>query len=180
MVVLHSGRPQPEEPWPRPPTARDLARDLGERTVTLAVEGHTVAEHRDPVRVPLPFADQDCSHLRLSNRRALRQAPSRSLFGDPREQASGRGLETAESLLLEAVGDRPNQKGPAETAWGPLTVEVLPALAEVRDSGLRKACNLLCSASAARSGASVRRFMIVSGRILQQLGRSQSPCVVLL
>ena len=52
------------------------------------------------------------------------------------EQASGRGLETAEGLFLEAVSDRPNQKGPAETAGGLLTVEVFPALAEVRDTGL--------------------------------------------
>ncbi len=134
--MLHRRRSETEEPRPRPPTARDLARDLGERTVTLAVEGHAVAEHRDPVRVPLPLADQDCSHLGLSNRRALRRAPSRSLFGDPSEQSSGRGLETAEGLFLEAVSDRPSQKGPPETAGGLLTVEGFPALAEVRDAGL--------------------------------------------
>src|ERR1700687_5680804 len=136
MAVLHRRQTQPEEPRPRPPTARDLASDFRERTITLAVEGHAVAEHRDPVRVPLPLADQDCSHLGLANRRALRRAPSRSLFGDPSEQASGRRLETAESLLLEAVGDRPNQKGLAETAGRLLAVEAFPALAEVRDTGL--------------------------------------------
>ena len=135
-TIILLRRPQSEETRPGPPTARDLARDLGERTVTPAVEGHAGAEHRDPVRVPLPLADQDCSHLRLSNRRALRRAPSRSLFGDPSEQASGRGLETAAGLFLEAVGDRPNQKGPAETAGGLLTVEGFPALAKVRDTGL--------------------------------------------
>src|SRR5258708_12192159 len=143
MVVLHRRRSETEEARPRPPTARDLSRDLGERTVTLAVEGHAVAEHRDPVRVPLPLADQDCSHLRLSNRRPLRRAPSRSLFGDPSEQASGRGLETAAGLFLEPVSDRPNHKAPAQTAGGLRTVEVFPALAEVRGSGLRKARNFL-------------------------------------
>src|ERR1700730_17306075 len=136
MVVLHRRGSEPEESRSGPPTACDLARDLGERTVTFAVEGHAVAEHRDPVRVPLPLADQDCSHLRRSNRRALRRAPSRSLFGDPGEQASGRGLETPAGLFLEAVSDRPNQKGPAETAGGLLTVEGFPALAEVCDTGL--------------------------------------------
>src|ERR1700730_10108827 len=103
MVVLHRRGSEPEESRSGPPTARDLARDLGERTVTLAVEGHAVAEHRDPVRVPLPLADQDCSHLGLSNRRARRRAPIRILFGSPSEQTSGRGVQTAAGLFLEAV-----------------------------------------------------------------------------
>jgi hypothetical protein len=64
-------------------------------------------------------------------------------FSDPSEQASGRGLKTAEGLLLQAVSDRPNQKGPAETAGRLLAVEVFPALAEVRDAGLRKARNFV-------------------------------------
>src|ERR1700730_5118493 len=154
MVVLHRRGSEPEESRSGPPTARDLARDLGERTVTLAVEGDAVAKHRDPVRVPLPLADQDCSHLGLSNRLALRRAPSCSLFGDPSEQASGRGLESAEGLFLEAVSDRPNQKGPPETAGGLLAVEVFPALAEGRDAGIRKDRNFLserCSVRRQRS-----------------------------
>src|SRR5208282_5844231 len=97
-------------------TARDFARDLGERTVTLTLEGHTFAQHRDAMRGPLPFADQNRSRFRLSNRRALRRVPGRGLFCDTSEQASGRWLETAESLFLKAVGDRPNQKGPADMA----------------------------------------------------------------
>src|ERR1035437_5374565 len=116
MIVLHHRQSQPKEPRPRPTTAGDFARDLGERTVTLPGEGTSDAKYRPPVRGPVPFADQNRSRFRLSNRRALRRAPSRSLFGNPREQASGRGLETAESLFLEAVGDRPNQKGPADVA----------------------------------------------------------------
>src|SRR5271157_3846180 len=97
-------------------TARDFARDFGERTVTLTVEGHTFAQHRHPMRGPLPFADQNRSRFRLSNRRTLWRAPGCGLFCDPSEQASGRGLETAESLFLETVGDRSNQKGPTYMA----------------------------------------------------------------
>src|SRR6202035_247869 len=111
MIILLR-RPQSEETRPGPPTAGDLARDFRERTVTLPVARHSVVEHRHPMGFPLPLADQDGPCLCLSTLRFLGQASGRGLCCDPREQALSGGLETAESLLLEAVGDRPNQKGP--------------------------------------------------------------------
>src|ERR1700730_5914145 len=131
MVVLHRRQSQSEEPRSRPPTARDLPSDFRERTVALPVEGDPVIEHRDVVRVPLPFADQDGPRSRLSILWLLRGTPARRLFGDPSQQSTARGFETAESLLLEALRDRLNQKGAADRTARRPSRKDLPALTEV-------------------------------------------------
>src|SRR5216683_2225551 len=125
MVVLHRRQSQPEEPRPRPPTPRDLASDFRKRTVTSPVEGDPVIENGYPVSVPLPLADQDRPHFRLSTPWFLRRDPARGLFGYPRQQSTGRGLETAESLLLQAIGDGPDQKGAADLAARRLSIQGL-------------------------------------------------------
>jgi hypothetical protein len=92
----------------------------------------------------------------------------------------GRGLETPEGLFLEAVGDRPNQKGPAKTAGGLLTVEVLPALAELRDTSLLKARNFLserCSVGRQLPplGVTCRDLMNLKAHVWPSFGQTIPP-----
>ena len=49
-------------------------------------------EHSDPVRVPLPFANQDRARLRLSTLRSPRRVRTRGFVGDPGEQAGVDGF----------------------------------------------------------------------------------------
>lgn len=92
-------------------------------------------------------------------------------------QAARRRFEPAESLLLESVGDRANQKGPADLTGRRPSIQSLPAPRRSLISAFGRLA--ISTASAARSGAGARRFMIVPLRILQRSGRSQSPCAVL-
>jgi hypothetical protein len=109
-----------------------------ERTITLAVEGDPVIEHRHPVSAPLTFADQNGPRLCLSTPRLRRRAPTRRLFGDPSQQSTDRGLELAESLLLETIGDRLNQESSADIAARRVSIQGqgLPALADIFETGI--------------------------------------------
>src|ERR1700738_970651 len=51
--------PQPEEPGPVPPGARDQDRDFGEVCVGFAVMGKPFRQHCDAVALALPFPHQD-------------------------------------------------------------------------------------------------------------------------
>src|SRR6266849_5377906 len=110
MMVLHDGRAQTEKQGSRPPATRDSACDLRERAVAFPVEECSVIEHRDSVRGALPLANQNRPDADLPARRFDLRPSRGGVFADPSEQAPGRGLETAESPLLDAVGDASEQQ----------------------------------------------------------------------
>src|SRR5580658_2921462 len=103
-----------------------------------------MVEHRHPVRGSLPLANQDGSRLGLPNLRLLRQTSNRSLFGDPREQATGRKLESPVSSFLETIRDRARQEGPADFSRRRPAEHDFPASAELVNIELQQARDFSC------------------------------------
>src|ERR1039458_4402879 len=62
-------------------------------------------------------------------------------MGELCQQALRRGLESAESLFLEAICDRARQERPADIARRRLSERGCPALTEFVDAALRQARN---------------------------------------
>jgi hypothetical protein len=62
--------------------------------------------------------------------RRCHRRPVSAIVGELFQQVSGRGLESAESLFLEAICDRSRQERPADAARGRLSEHRFPTLAE--------------------------------------------------
>src|ERR1039458_7489490 len=88
-----------------------------------------------------PFSHQHRAGLHDARRCRSQRRPVSAVMGELCQQASGRGLETAESLFLEAICDRARQEGPADFLGRRLSDHGFPALAEFINTQLRQAHN---------------------------------------
>src|ERR1039458_136456 len=86
-----------------------------------------------------PFSHQHRAGLHDARRCRSQRRPVSAVMGELCQQASGRGLETAESLFLEAIFNRARHERPADIARRRLSERGFPALAEFINIQLRQA-----------------------------------------
>src|ERR1035437_9453438 len=86
-----------------------------------------------------PFTHQHRAGLHDARRCRSQSRPVSAVTGELCQEALRRGLESAESLFLEAICDRARQERPADIARRCLSEHGFPALAEFINPQLRQA-----------------------------------------
>src|SRR5208283_3356737 len=138
-----------EEQRPRPSSSGDLSRDFRERPVTLSPETKSLFEDAHLMADAAPFTHQHRTTLHDARRCCGHSRPVSTIIGELFQQASGRGLETAESLFLEAICDRAHQERPADIARRRLAEHGFPTFADLINIQLRQARDFRCERLAA-------------------------------
>src|ERR1035437_4323420 len=149
-----------EEQGTRPSSSGDLARDFRERTIVPASETKSLFENAYLMADTAPFSHQHRAGLHDARRCRSQRRPVSAVMGELCQQASGRGLETAESLFLEAICNRARHERPADIARRRLHEHGFPALTEFINIQLRQARDFHGESSRPIAGA--RRLMIFS------------------
>src|ERR1019366_3000322 len=140
-----------EEQGTRPLSSGDLARDFRERTITPAPERKSLFENTYLMADTAPFTHQHRAGLHDARWRRSQSRPVSAIIREPFQQASGRWLETAKSLFLEAIRDRARQERPADIARRCFSEHGFPVLTEFINTQLRVARNFRREGLAAES-----------------------------
>src|ERR1017187_6370465 len=139
IAALLLRSPEAKEQRPRPSSSGDLARDFRERTVTFASKTKSLFENAYLMADTAPFTHQHRAGLHYARRCRSQSRPVSAVTGELCQEALRRGLESAESLFLEAICDRARQERPADIVRRRLSEHGFPALAEFINIQLRQA-----------------------------------------
>ena len=106
--------PQTKEPRAVPLGTGDGEGDLGEAVIGLALPGEAVVDHHHPMGMTVPLARQDGAGFEFSpsrsNSSVRREASGPATGSDMLEQSSGSGIEIAQLVGLEPIGENRQQE----------------------------------------------------------------------